>query len=65
MALSARGGYALLSRLLQGSSLATLGAVALAVAVYAAAAVLFGAVKREDLLALPKGEKLAKILPMK
>lgn len=65
MALSARGGYALLSRLLQGSFLATLGAVALAVAVYAAAAVLFGAVKREDLLALPKGEKLAKILPMK
>ena len=65
MALAARGGYALFIRLLPGSSLATLGAIALAVAVYAAAALLLGAVKREDVLALPKGEKLAEVLPMK
>lgn len=65
MALAARGGYALFIRLLPGSSLATLGAIALAVAVYAAAALLLGAVKREDVLALPKGKKLAEVLPMK
>jgi len=65
MALSARGGYALLSRLQDSDSLSTLGAIALAVAVYGAAVLLFGVLRREDLLALPGGEKLAAILRMK
>lgn len=65
MALAARGGYALLSRMLTGGSLAALGAIALAVAVYAAAALLLGAVRREDVLAFPKGEKIVEVLRMR
>ena len=62
MAVVARGSYSLLLRLTDGSRVAVLAAIALAVAVYAMAALLLGAIRRQDLLALPKGEKLADIL---
>ena len=44
---------------------ATLLAVIIAAAVYAGAALLLGAVDREELLALPGGEKLARLLRLK
>lgn len=62
MAVTARGSCTLLLRVLDGSRLAVLLAIALAVAVYAMAAVLLRAVTRQDLLALPKGEKIADLL---
>ena len=62
MAVVARGSWSLLDRLLQGSGIATLLAIALAVLVYGIAAVVLGAVKRQDLLSLPKGEKIADFL---
>ena len=37
-------------------------AIALAAAVYAAAILVLGVVRRQDLLALPKGEKIADFL---
>ena len=40
-------------------------AVALAAVIYAGAALLLGAVDREELLALPGGEKLARLLRLK
>ena len=54
----------LLAALLPGG-LATLLAVVIAAAVYAGAALLLGAVDREELLALPGGEKLARLLRLK
>ena len=54
----------LLADLLPGG-LATLLAVIIAAAVYAGAALLLGAVDREELLALPGGEKLARLLRLK
>ena len=44
------------------SILLIITAIALAVLVYAAAVVVLGAVKRRDLEALPKGEKVADFL---
>ena len=61
MAVTAKVAYDLLSAPL-GSSLATLGAIALAAAVYAVLVVLLRIITKEDLEMLPKGEKLAKIL---
>lgn len=58
MALTARAVYGLLSRA-AGNGVAVLGAIALAALVYGVLAVALGAVRREDLLALPKGEKIA------
>ena len=62
MAVVARGSWLLLDRLTQGSRVAVLIAIALAVAVYAMAVLALGAIRREDLLALPKGEKIADLL---
>ena len=62
MAVVARGSWSLLDRVMHGSGLATVLAIVLAVVVYAIAAVVLGAVKRQDLLAVPKGEKLADFL---
>jgi stage V sporulation protein B len=62
MAVVARGSYTLLYRLMDGSRLAVLLAIALAVVVYAMAALLLGAIRRQDLSALPKGEKIADLL---
>ena len=61
MAVTAKVAYDLLSAPL-GSSLATLGAIALAAAVYAVLVVLLRIITKEDLEMLPKGEKLATIL---
>lgn len=58
MAVTARAVYGLLSRA-AGNGVAVLGAIALAALVYGVLAVALGAVRREDLLALPKGEKIA------
>lgn len=62
MAVVARGSWLWLHRLTEGSRAAVLMAIALAAAVYAMAALALGAVRREDLVALPKGEKLADLL---
>ena len=62
MAVVARGSWSLLDRLLHGSGIATLLAIALSALVYGLAAVVLGAVKRQDLLSLPKGEKIADFL---
>lgn len=64
MAVVARGSWSLLDRLLDGSRMAVLAAIALAVAVYAVAVIVLRAVRRQDLLALPKGEKIADFLRM-
>ena len=58
MAVTARAVYGLLSRA-AGNGVAVLGAITLAALVYGVLAVALGAVRREDLLALPKGEKIA------
>ena len=63
MAAAAWGGYGLLTKFLHfGNSLATLGAIAVAVVVYAALVLLLRAISREDLALMPKGDKIAKIL---
>ena len=62
MAVVARGSWSLLDRLTDGSRLAVPAAVLLAAAVYGAAVLALGAVRRQDLLALPKGEKIADFL---
>ena len=64
MAVVAAGSWSLLDRLLSGSRLAVVMAIALAVAVYAVAVLVLRAVSRQDLLALPKGEKIADFLRM-
>jgi hypothetical protein len=48
--------------LTDGSRLAVPAAVLLAAAVYGAAVLTLGAVRRQDLVALPKGEKIADFL---
>ena len=62
MAVVARGSWSLLDRLTDGSRLAVPAAVLLAAAVYGAAVLALGAVRRQDLVALPKGEKIADFL---
>ncbi len=62
MALAARGSYSFLLRVLGSSGLAVLLAIGAAVMVYAVAAILLGTVTRQDLLAIPKGEKIADFL---
>lgn len=62
MAVVARGSWSMIDRLTQGSRLAVPAAVALAVAVYAMASLFLGAVRRQDVLMLPKGEKIADLL---
>ena len=64
MGLAAWAVRRLLAALLPGG-LATLLAVIIAAAVYAGAALLLGAVDREELLALPGGEKLTRLLRLK
>ena len=58
MGAGAWGGYGLACRFV-GNSLAVLSAVAAAVAIYAVLILALGAVCREDVLMLPKGEKIA------
>lgn len=53
----------LLSR--SGGAIATLVAIAIGAVVYFALIFALGAVRKEDVLMMPKGEKLAKILPVR
>ena len=63
MAAGAWGSYGLLTRFLNlGNALACLGAIAIAVVIYAVLILLLRAISREDLALMPKGEKIAKIL---
>ena len=62
MAVVARGSWSWLHRLLDGSRVAVLCAIVLAVLAYGAAVLVLRAVRRQDLLALPKGEKIADLL---
>ena len=62
MAVVARGSWSLLDRLTDGSRVAVPAAIVLAAAVYGMAALFLGVIRRQDLLALPKGEKIADIL---
>lgn len=61
MALTAFGGYRLASRFC-GDAAATVLAIALAVAVYAVLVLALKLIAKEDLLLLPKGEKLVRLL---
>ncbi len=61
MGVCAHFGYALLSGFL-GNSLATLGAIALAVVVYVALVVFLRIITREDLEMIPNGARLARLL---
>ena len=61
MALTARCSYGLLEHAV-GTKVATMGAILLAAAVYAALVLAMGCLTREEVLQLPKGEKIAKIL---
>ena len=61
MALAARSSYGLLSRSLP-ERWAVLPAIAVAVVVYGVLVLALGAVTRQDVLDLPKGEKIARML---
>ena len=64
MGAAAKGSYAvLLPRL--GNSVAVLGAILIAVAVYGLLVLLLRVITRDDLVLLPKGEKIANILRIK
>lgn len=54
--------YNALSNLLPGSKLVTIAAIGVGVVVYAVAVILVKALKRDDVLNLPKGEKIAGLL---
>ena len=61
MGLCAWGSYQLINRLL-GNSIATLAAILIAVAVYAAMVIVTRTLTLDDLMLMPKGEKIAKLL---
>lgn len=54
--------YGLLSRLLDGGILATLGGIGAGVVVYAVLVVALKVLSREDLALMPKGDKIARLL---
>ena len=64
MALAARSSWGLLARFLP-ERWAVLPAILIAAAVYILLALATGAVTRQELLALPKGEKIAQILGLR
>ena len=64
MALAARSSYGLLAQVLP-ERWAVLPAILIAAAVYILLALATGAVTRQELLALPKGEKIAQILGLR
>jgi len=57
------GGAVALSGL--GNAIATLGAIGVGVVIYGALIVNLGAISKEDLMLMPKGEKIAKILRLR
>jgi len=62
MALAAWSSHGLLFRFLNSNTLATIGAIGIAVIVYALLVIALRAISRDDLALMPKGEKIAKIL---
>jgi len=62
MAGAAWSSHGFLLRMLASNTLATVGAIGLAVVVYAVLIFVLRAVSKEDLALMPKGEKIAKIL---
>ena len=62
MALAAWAGHGLLYKMLGSNTVATLGAIVLAVAVYAVLVLVLRAISRDDLALMPKGDKIARIL---
>ena len=62
MACAAWASHGLLLRVLGSNTLATIGAIGLAVVIYAALIFALRAISKEDLSLMPKGEKIAKIL---
>mgnify|MGYP001484041592 CR=1 FL=1 len=62
MALAAWASYGLINRVLGSNTIATLGAIVLAVAVYGILVLALRAISRDDLALMPKGDKIAKIL---
>jgi stage V sporulation protein B len=62
MAGAAWSGHGLLLRILDSNTLATIGAIGLAVVVYAVLIFALRAISKDDLALMPKGEKIAKIL---
>lgn len=61
MGIGTWGSYQLLFNLLDGSRLATVGAILIAVVIYAVMIFVTKTITREDLINLPKGTKLVKI----
>ena len=61
MGIGAWGSYQLLFNLLDGSRLATVGAILIAMVIYAVMIFVTKTIAREDLVNLPKGTKLVKI----
>ncbi len=62
MALATEISFRVLKSVLGSQSFATLGAIAIAVVVYAVCLFLTGAITRQDLELIPKGEKLTKFV---
>jgi len=62
MGVAAWASHGLLLRVLGSNTLATVGAIGLAVVIYAVLIFALRAISREDLSLMPKGEKIAKIL---
>ncbi len=62
MALATGVSFRVLKSILGSQSLATLGAIAIAVVVYAVCLFLTGAITKEDLELIPKGEKLTRFV---
>ena len=62
MGAGAYGAYYVLSLMISSVAICCVGAIAVAVVIYAALVVLLKAISYEDCMFLPKGEKIAKIL---
>jgi len=56
--------YGLLYKLLERNTIAVLGAIVVAVVIYAVLVVALRCISREDLALMPKGEKIARILKL-
>ena len=54
--------YGLVYKLLESNTIAVVGAIGVAVVIYAVLIVALKAIDREDLALMPKGDKIAKLL---
>ena len=62
MGVGAYVSYSLLGKVIASTALCCLGAIAVAIIIYALMVIALKAITYEDCLLLPKGEKFAKIL---